>query len=88
MTAFSLRTCAGIVNALRTAEGRIVPRAELIETLWPNPDDEPTHPGAYIDQNVWVLRHKFGFPIVTEYGRGIRFQPQECSALRGAMGDA
>lgn len=50
-----------------------VSRLEIIEALWPNPDDEPGNPDKVIDVKFYYLRHAlapFGFKIDTLNGQG------------------
>lgn len=60
-----------IVSTLLALRGRCVPRQELIEILWPNPDDEPEWSYNQIAQYIRRLRRKLPGLIISRYALGL-----------------
>lgn len=63
-----------LLNALRTAEGGFVTKAQLVELIYPDPDTQPDTAMDCITVAAFQLRKK-GFPIKCQYGRGYKFVP-------------
>ena len=68
----SIANSSHMLNRLRLAAGGIVTYSELGEAVWP--ERRPRLWRVRLYDYLFDLREA-GFPIVTEYGRGLRFQP-------------
>jgi len=65
-----------LLSLLLLRRGQIVSRDEIIEVLWPVPDDQPLDAARYIAETLCGLRLKLGSgkyqrsPILNDHGRG------------------
>jgi hypothetical protein len=66
---------SGVLNALRTAQGKILSTSELVELIYGGmADGGPLYAAENIKSTVYTLRRK-GFPIKTHGHRGYSFSP-------------